>query len=48
MKIINLIFAIIFILSIYNVEPDNAHNIPKSDITIQYANQVNEEDLKST
>ena len=48
MKIINFIFVIIFTLSGYYVGSENAHNRPKSDITIQYANQVNEEDLKST
>lgn len=46
MKIINILFLIIFILSGCNVEPENAYNISKSDKTIQNADQVNEEGLK--
>ena len=46
MKIISILLFIILMISGCNVEPDNAYNISKSDITIQNSDQVNEETLK--
>jgi len=46
MKIISILLFIILMISGCNVEPDNAYNISKSDITIQNTDQMNEETLK--